>query len=150
LLCGQVTVKPCSRAWAPVSPTVATSGEVKTAAHHQHSTRHALHLQGVVAADDMPMFHGQRRDVEGARSRSDDAPVPRHLLHRAVRAVHTQQTCAHDLAPVAQERDLAVPLYFFSSGFMLFKDMVKVLAGRMVLTTFFIAFIAIPYWKLVL
>jgi hypothetical protein len=46
--------------------------------------------------------------------------------------------------------EYAVLLYFFSSGFMLFKDMVKVLAVRMVLTAFFIAFIAIPYWKFVL
>jgi hypothetical protein len=43
-----------------------------------------------------------------------------------------------------------VLLYFFSTGYMLFKDMVKVLALRMVLTGFFIAFIAIPFWKFIL
>ncbi|KAF5046507.1 hypothetical protein DSECCO2_469990 [anaerobic digester metagenome] len=32
LLWGQVTLKPFSLAWASVRPTVATSGEVKTAA----------------------------------------------------------------------------------------------------------------------
>jgi di/tricarboxylate transporter len=46
--------------------------------------------------------------------------------------------------------EYAVLLYFFSSGFMLFRDMVKVLAVRMVLTGVFLAFIAIPYWKFIL
>ena len=41
-------------------------------------------------------------------------------------------------------------LYFFSSGYMLFKDMVKVLASRMILTGIFLFFIAIPFWKMVL
>ena len=46
--------------------------------------------------------------------------------------------------------EYAVLLYFFSAGYMLFKDMVKVLAVRMVLTGAFLAAIAIPYWKMVL
>ncbi|GAB6111801.1 SLC13 family permease [Desulfomicrobium salsuginis] len=46
--------------------------------------------------------------------------------------------------------EYAVLLYFFSSGFMLFRDMVKVLAVRMILTGVFIAFIAIPFWQFVL
>jgi di/tricarboxylate transporter len=46
--------------------------------------------------------------------------------------------------------EYAVLLYFFSSGYILFRDMVKVLAVRMVLTGFFIAFIAIPFWKFIL
>ena len=46
--------------------------------------------------------------------------------------------------------EYAVLLYFFSSGYMLFRDMVKVLAVRMVLTGFFLFFIAIPFWKMVL
>ena len=46
--------------------------------------------------------------------------------------------------------EYAVLLYFFSSGYMLFKDMVKVLAARMILTGIFVFFIAIPYWKMVL
>ncbi len=46
--------------------------------------------------------------------------------------------------------EYAVLLYFFSSGYMLFKDMVKVLAVRMVLTGIFLFFIAIPFWKMVL
>ena len=46
--------------------------------------------------------------------------------------------------------EYAVVLYFFSSGYMLFKDMVKVLASRMILTGIFLFFIAIPFWKMVL
>jgi len=46
--------------------------------------------------------------------------------------------------------EYAVLLYFFSAGYMMFKDMVKVLAVRMVLTGGFIMAIAIPYWKMVL
>ena len=46
--------------------------------------------------------------------------------------------------------EYAVILYFFSSGYMLFKDMLKVLAARMVLTGIFLFFLAIPYWKMVL
>ena len=46
--------------------------------------------------------------------------------------------------------EYAVLLYFFSSGYILLRDMVKVLAARMVLTGFFIAFIAIPFWKFIL
>ena len=46
--------------------------------------------------------------------------------------------------------EYAVLLYFFSSGFMLFRDMAKVLAVRMILTGVFLAFIAIPYWKFIL
>ena len=46
--------------------------------------------------------------------------------------------------------EYAVILYFFSSGYMLFKDMLKVLAARMVLTGIFLFFLAIPYCKMVL
>ena len=46
--------------------------------------------------------------------------------------------------------EYAVILYFFSSGYMLFKDMLKVLAARMILTGVFLFFIAIPFWKMVL
>ncbi len=46
--------------------------------------------------------------------------------------------------------EYAVLLYFFSSGYMLFKDMVKVLAARMVLTGVFLVLIAIPFWKFIL
>lgn len=46
--------------------------------------------------------------------------------------------------------EYAVLLYFFSSGYILFKDMVKVLAVRIVLTGFLVAFIAIPFWKFIL
>lgn len=46
--------------------------------------------------------------------------------------------------------EYAVLLYFFSTGYMVFRDMVKVLAARMVLTGGFVALVAIPYWKLVL
>ena len=46
--------------------------------------------------------------------------------------------------------EYAVLLYFFSSGYMLFKDMAKVLAVRMVLTGFFLFFFAIPFWKMIL
>ena len=46
--------------------------------------------------------------------------------------------------------EYAVLLYFFSFGFISFKDMAKVLAMRIVLAGLFVAFIAIPYWKFVL
>lgn len=46
--------------------------------------------------------------------------------------------------------EYAVLLYFFSSGYMLFRDMVKVLAARMALTAVFVFFVAIPFWKMVL
>lgn len=46
--------------------------------------------------------------------------------------------------------EYAVLLYFFSSGYILFKDMFKVLAVRMVLVGGFIAIIAMPYWNMVL
>jgi di/tricarboxylate transporter len=46
--------------------------------------------------------------------------------------------------------EYAVLLYFFSSGFMLFKDMFKVLAVRMVLTAVFIAVVAVPFWTFIL
>ncbi|NCC76463.1 MAG: sodium:sulfate symporter [Clostridia bacterium] len=46
--------------------------------------------------------------------------------------------------------EYAVLLYFFSSGYILFKDMVKVLAVRMVLTGVFIAAVAVPFWKFIL
>ena len=46
--------------------------------------------------------------------------------------------------------EYAVLLYLFSSGYMLFKDMVKVLAARMVLTGVFLVLIAIPFWKFIL
>lgn len=45
--------------------------------------------------------------------------------------------------------EYAVLLYFFSSGYMLFQDMVKVLAVRMVVNGLLVAFIAIPFWKFV-
>jgi di/tricarboxylate transporter len=46
--------------------------------------------------------------------------------------------------------EYAVLLYFFSSGYILFKDMFKVLAVRMVLVGGFIAIIAMPYWNMLL
>ena len=46
--------------------------------------------------------------------------------------------------------EYAVLLYFFSSGYILFKDMVKVLAVRMVLTGVFVFLVAIPFWKFVM
>ena len=46
--------------------------------------------------------------------------------------------------------EYAVLLYFFSSGYILFKDMFKVLAVRMVLAGCFIALVAMPYWNIIL
>jgi di/tricarboxylate transporter len=46
--------------------------------------------------------------------------------------------------------EYAVLLYFFSSGYILFKDMFKVLAVRMVLVSGFIAIVAMPYWNMLL
>lgn len=46
--------------------------------------------------------------------------------------------------------EYALYLYFFSSGFINFKDMIKVMAVRMVLTALFIVAIAIPYWRMVI
>jgi di/tricarboxylate transporter len=45
--------------------------------------------------------------------------------------------------------EYAVLLLFFSSGYMVFKDIAKVLAARMVLTGLFVTFVAIPFWKFV-
>lgn len=44
--------------------------------------------------------------------------------------------------------EYAVLLYFFSSGYMLFKDMAKVLALRMIVAALFVTFVAIPFWNL--
>jgi hypothetical protein len=46
--------------------------------------------------------------------------------------------------------EYAVPLYFFSTGFIVFKDFVKVMAVRLVLAGIFVSFVAIPYWKWVM
>lgn len=46
--------------------------------------------------------------------------------------------------------EYAVLLFFFSTGYMVFKDMIKVLAARMVLTFFFVSFVAIPFWKFIM
>ncbi|HML59284.1 MAG TPA: anion permease [Solidesulfovibrio sp.] len=46
--------------------------------------------------------------------------------------------------------EYAVVLYFFSSGYILFKDMFKVLAIRMVASAAFIFFLAMPYWSMML
>ncbi|NLV96658.1 MAG: sodium:sulfate symporter [Desulfovibrionales bacterium] len=46
--------------------------------------------------------------------------------------------------------EYAVPLYFFSTGFIVFKDFVKVMAIRLVLAGIFVSFVAIPYWKWVM
>lgn len=46
--------------------------------------------------------------------------------------------------------EYAVYLYFFSCGYMLFRDILKVLAARMILVVAFLFFIAIPFWKMVL
>lgn len=42
--------------------------------------------------------------------------------------------------------EYAVILFFFSSGYINFADMIKVFAVRMVCTGFFIAFVGVPYW----
>lgn len=46
--------------------------------------------------------------------------------------------------------EYALYLYFFSSGYVSFKDMITVMAVRMVLTGIFIVTVAVPYWKLVI
>lgn len=46
--------------------------------------------------------------------------------------------------------EYALYLYFFSSGYIAFKDMLKVMAVRMVLTALFILAVAIPWWHLVI
>ena len=46
--------------------------------------------------------------------------------------------------------EFAVLLFFFSTGYIHFGDMVKVLAARMVLAAAFVVFIGIPYWKFVI
>lgn len=44
--------------------------------------------------------------------------------------------------------EYALYLYFFSSGYISFKDMVLVMALRMVLAGVFVAFVAMPYWRM--
>lgn len=44
--------------------------------------------------------------------------------------------------------EYALYLYFFSSGYINFKDMVLVMAIRMVLAGMFVAFVAMPYWRM--
>lgn len=46
--------------------------------------------------------------------------------------------------------EYALYLYFFSTGYISFKGMFMVMAVRMVVTAAFIAFVAVPYWKLVI
>lgn len=46
--------------------------------------------------------------------------------------------------------EYALYLYFFSSGYINFKDMALVMSVRMLLAALFVAFIAVPYWKFVL
>lgn len=46
--------------------------------------------------------------------------------------------------------EYALYLYFFSSGYISFRDMILVMAIRMVLTAGFVAAIAVPWWKLVI
>lgn len=46
--------------------------------------------------------------------------------------------------------EYALYLYFFSSGYIGFSDMVKVMAVRLLLAGLFVAAIAMPYWRLVL
>lgn len=46
--------------------------------------------------------------------------------------------------------EYALYLYFFSSGYISFKDMILVMAIRMVLTAGFVAAIAVPWWRLVI
>ena len=44
--------------------------------------------------------------------------------------------------------EYALYLYFFSSGYINFKEMVMVMALRMLLTGGFVAFVAMPYWRM--
>ena len=46
--------------------------------------------------------------------------------------------------------EYALYLYFFSSGYINFKEMLLVMAIRIVLAGAFVAFVAVPYWRLVL
>ena len=46
--------------------------------------------------------------------------------------------------------EYALYLYFFSSGYINFREMVLVMAVRMLLAGLFVACIAMPYWRLVL
>ncbi len=46
--------------------------------------------------------------------------------------------------------EYALYLYFYSSGYVSFRLMTMVLALRMVLTGFFVAFVAIPWWNFIL
>ncbi|EFL49505.1 sodium/sulphate symporter [Solidesulfovibrio fructosivorans JJ]] len=46
--------------------------------------------------------------------------------------------------------EYAVLLYFFSSGYILSKDMFKVLAVRVVLAGLFVTFLAMPFWNMLL
>lgn len=46
--------------------------------------------------------------------------------------------------------EYALYLYFYSSGYVSFKLMALVLGIRMILTGFFVAFVAIPWWNFVL
>ncbi|MDM8216488.1 anion permease [Desulfovibrio piger] len=45
--------------------------------------------------------------------------------------------------------EYALYLYFYSSGYINFKDMALVLAVRMILAAFFVGLIAIPWWSMV-
>ena len=45
--------------------------------------------------------------------------------------------------------EYALYLYFYSSGYIQFKDMLLVMALRMILTGVFVALIAMPYWRMV-
>jgi len=44
--------------------------------------------------------------------------------------------------------EYALYLYFFSTGYINFKDMVLVMAIRIVLAGAFVACIAMPYWRM--
>ncbi|HCU67666.1 MAG TPA: sodium:sulfate symporter [Desulfomicrobium sp.] len=57
---------------------------------------------------------------------------------------------AYGLDNIIFPYEYAVPLYFFSTGYILFTDFIKVMAVRMILAGLFVAFIAIPFWKFVL
>lgn len=46
--------------------------------------------------------------------------------------------------------EYALYLYFYSSGYINFKDMALVMAVRMVLTSIFVALVAIPWWSFIL
>jgi hypothetical protein len=44
--------------------------------------------------------------------------------------------------------EYALYLYFFSSGYINFKEMVLVMALRILLAGAFVAFVAMPYWRM--